>query len=180
MRCTALFLLPELPLYSTRVVLYLCSEALYSCYLVFYSCCVVLYSCCIVLRRVELMLSRVVKDRVVIDKVVSMLFSQRRSKAYEYRSTQLLFATEYQRWNLTGTSTLNQPKSFNVISTLFCQRSNNVDKHTSAQLSFSTKCKRWNNVDECWRSTLLQRWCGCWDQLPRTFFTEQIPLAALE
>ena len=76
----------------------------------------------------------------------------------EHTLTQLSFSTKYQRWNNTGSSTLNQCNSFRLLLTLFCQRYNNVDKCMSAQLSFSTKYQRWNNVDECWRSTLFQRW----------------------
>ena len=87
-----------------------------------------------------------------IDKAVSMLFSQRRN-ADKHRLTQLWFSTENQRWNNTGSSTLNRRNSFNVVSTLLCQRWNNVDKHTLAQLSFSTKFQRWNNIG----SSMLNR-----------------------
>ena len=132
-----------------------------------------------------------VQISAVIDKVVSMLFSQRWSNA-EHMLIQLSFPTRYQRWNDIGSSTLNLRNSFNVVSTLFCQRWNNVDKHMSAQLSISTKfqcwsnigsstlnqrnfidvastlfCQRWNNVDKCTSaklsfSTKYQRWCICW------------------
>ena len=125
-------------------------------------------------------------------KIVSMLFSQRRSNADEHTLIQLSFSTKYQRWNNIGSSILNWRNSFNVVSTLFCQRWNNVDKHTSAQLSISTKfqrwnnigsstlnqrnsidvasilfCQRWNNIDKCTSgqlsfSTKYQRWCVCW------------------
>ena len=118
--------------------------------------------------------------------------SEHRSNADKYTLTQLWFSTKYQRWNNTGSSTLNRRNSFKVVSTLFCQRWNNVEKHTSAQLSFSTKfqrwnnvgsstlnqrnsidivstsfCQRWNNVDKCTSaqlpfSTKYQRWCVCW------------------
>ena len=71
-----------------------------------------------------------------VDKVVSMLFSQRWSKADEYTLTQLSLLTKYKSWNNVGLSTLNRLNSFNVVSTFFCQRWNNVDKHASAQLSF--------------------------------------------
>ena len=80
--------------------------------------------------------------------------SEHRSNADKYTLTQLWFSTKYQRWNNTGSSTLNRRNSFKVVSTLFCQRWNNVEKHTSAQLSFSTKFQRWNNVGS---STLFQR-----------------------
>ena len=81
-----------------------------------------------------------------IDKVVSMLFSQRRSNANEHMLTQLSFSTKYQRWNNIGSSTLNRHNLLSVISTLFCQRWNNVDKCTSAQLSFLTRFQHWNNI----------------------------------
>ena len=72
MRCRALFLLLEVPLYSW-VVLYSRCIALYSCCLVFYSCCVVLYSRCVVLCRAVLVLCRVALccTRVVLCCVVS-------------------------------------------------------------------------------------------------------------
>ena len=81
-----------------------------------------------------------------IDKVVSMLFSQRRSNANEHMLTQLSFSNKYQRWNNIGSSTLNRHNLLSVISTLFCQRWNNVDKCTSAQLSFLTRFQHWNNI----------------------------------
>ena len=67
--------------------------------------------------------------------------------------TQLSSLTKYQRWNSTGSSTLNRRNSFNVVSTLFCQRWNNVNKRVLAQLSFSTKYQRWNNIGS---STLMR------------------------
>ena len=67
--------------------------------------------------------------------------------------TQLSSLTKYQRWNSTGSSTLNRRNSFNVVSTLFCQRWNNVNKRALAQLSFSTKYQRWDNIGS---STLMR------------------------
>ena len=90
----------------------------------------------------------------LIDKVFSMLFSQRQNNADEHTLIQLSFLTKYQRWKNTGSLTLNWRNSFNVVSTLFCQHWNNADKHTSAQLSVSNKIQRWNNID---LSTLSQR-----------------------
>ena len=81
-----------------------------------------------------------------IDKVVSMLFSQRWSYTDEHTLTHLSLLTRYQRANNIGSSGLNQHNSFNAISTLFCQRWNNVDKHASAQLLFSTWFQRWHNI----------------------------------
>ena len=49
----ALFMLPELPLYSYWMMLYSCCLVFYSRYFVV-SCCIVLYSCCVVLSRVSL------------------------------------------------------------------------------------------------------------------------------
>ena len=89
-----------------------------------------------------------------IDKVVSMLFSQRWSNADKHALTQLWLLTEYQCWNNTGSSTLIRRNIFNIISMLFCHHWNNVDKHTLAQLLFSTKFQRWNNVGS---STLNRR-----------------------
>ena len=55
----ALFLLPEL--------------ILYSCWVLLYSCCLVFYSCCLVLCRVELVLVRVVTCYLVLCCVVLVL-----------------------------------------------------------------------------------------------------------
>ena len=67
-----------------------------------------------------------------IDRVVSMLFFQRRSNVNEKTLTQFSFLTKYQCWNNIGSSTLNRRNSINVVSTvnfvstLFCHRWNNV------------------------------------------------------
>ena len=89
-----------------------------------------------------------------IEKVVSMLFSQRWSNADEHALTQLSFWTKYQRWKNIESSTLNRRNYFNVDSRLFCQRWNNVDKNTSTELSFSIKFQLWNNIAS---STTLNR-----------------------
>ena len=135
-----------------------------------------------------------------IDKVVSMLSSQRRSNADEHTLTQLSFSTKCQHWNNIGSSTLNLRNSFNVVSTLFSLRWNNIDKHTSVQLPFSNKfqrwsnvgsltlnwhnstnvvstlfCQRWNKVDKCASaqlsfSTKYQRSCVCWYIMTKMWF----------
>ena len=55
-----------------------------------------------------------------ICKVVSMLFSQRYSNAYE--QTQLSFATKYKSWKNIDLWRFNQRNSFSVVSTLFYRR----------------------------------------------------------
>ena len=80
----------------------------------------------------------------------------------EHMLTQLSFSTKYQRWNNTGSSTLNQCNSFRLLLTLFCQRYNNVDKHMSANFHFQPNFnvettlvhRRWIDVT---LSTLYQR-----------------------
>ena len=148
------------PRYCTRVTS--CFTCVVSCCTRVVLCCVVLNSCCLVLSKTELSLTRLFQYCFLNAEAKPM--NVRRLNFHLQPNINVETSLGHQDW-------INQS---------LCRRSNNVDKHTSAQLSFSTKCQRWNNVDECWRSTLLQRWCVCWDQLPRTFFTEPIPLSALE
>ena len=115
-----------------------------------------------------------------IGKLVSMLFSEHRSNAYEHTLTQLQFSSKHQRWNNTGLPTLNRRYSFNVVSTLFVnveatsinkfQCWNNVNSSTlnrrnSIDLFLTLFCQRWKNVDKCTTtfifnqiSTLKQHW----------------------
>ena len=121
-------------------------------------------------------------DAANINDILSMLFSQCWSNGNKHMLNQLSFSTRYQRWNNIGSLTLNPRDSFNVVSTLFCQcwkkptkfqRWNNVGSSTlirrnSIEVVSTLFCQRWNNVDKCTSvqlsfSTLIQRWCVCWE-----------------
>ena len=113
-----------------------------------------------------------------IGKLVSMLFSQHRSNAYEHTLTQLQFSSKHQRWNNTGLPTLNRRYSFNVVSTLFVNveatlinkcwnnvNSSTLNRRNSIDLFLTLFCQRWKNVDKCTTtfifnqiSTLKQHW----------------------
>ena len=103
-----------------------------------------------------------VQISTAIEKVVSMLFLQRRSNANEYMLIQLSFSTKYQYWNNIGSSILNSRNSFNVVSTFFVNvettsiniRRLNFQLQPNFNVETTLVHRRWINVT---LSTLLQR-----------------------
>ena len=90
-----------------------------------------------------------------IDRVVSMLFSQRQSNADEHTLTQ----------HISDETLLGNRYWIDVIlSTLFRSCFLNLETTTinirRLIFLFSTKYESWKNTDELWGSTLFQRWCN--------------------